>query len=48
MIDLVTEKIIFVIKIIHLDTKIFIKKIIIVFIFKIDSNNIYMAIALIN
>ena len=39
---------VFAIKKINLNTKIFIEKIIIVFVFKINSNNIYIVITLIN
>lgn len=48
MIDLDAKKIVFDIKIIDLNTKIFAKKIIIAFIFKINSSNIYKIMVLIN
>lgn len=48
IIDQNIEKIIFVIKIIDLNIKVFVKQKIIILVFKIDSNNIYKKMALID
>lgn len=48
MIDLDAKKVMFVIKIIELDVKIFAKKIMIALIFEIDSIVIYITIVLMN
>ena len=48
IIDLDAKEIIFVIKIIDLDAKVFAKKIIVALIFKIDGVAIYMTMVLIN
>ena len=46
--DLNIEKVVFIIKIINLDTKVFTKKIIVSLIFKINNSNIYIIMTLIN
>lgn len=43
MMDLNIEKVLFVVKIIDLDTEIFIRKKLVAFLFKIDGSNIYTA-----
>ena len=48
MINLDIKKIVSAIKIIDVDTKIFAKKIIVILIFEVNNNNIYIKIALIN
>ena len=48
MINLDIEKVIFAIKTFNLNIKISIKKIIVIFVFEIDSNDIYKAMILIN
>lgn len=48
MIDLNTKEVVFTMKIINLNIKVSIKKIIVDFVFEIDSNNIYIKMALIN
>lgn len=48
MIDLNAEKVISAIKIIDLDTQVSAQKIMVVFVFEINSGNIYIEIALIN
>lgn len=48
IIDLDAKKVVSAVKIINLDTEVFIKKIIVIPIFEIDDSSIYIAMTLIN